>query len=137
MKLCPSNSTAEAFPNDESCKLPEIMSILSCSMMLLAECVSWRGTMVSWVTFVTSAKLESSVDQVWPFQKDMNELVPSDDLYRNKYVNGQYKDTRHHTYRPAAKILLALPLLTSTAVTGPESELLSPTAAQLVFENVY
>lgn len=58
MKLCPSNSTAEAFPNDESCKLPEIMSILSCSMMLLAECVFWRGTMVSWVTFVTSAKLE-------------------------------------------------------------------------------
>jgi hypothetical protein len=40
-------------------------------------------------------------------------------------------------YRPAAKILLALPLSTSTAVTGPGISELEPTAVQLMFENVY
>jgi hypothetical protein len=39
------------------------------------------------------------------------------------------------THLPAAKILLALPLSTSTAVTGPGNP--EPTAVQVAFEKTY
>ena len=57
------------------------------------------------------------LDQDNPFQNERNDDEPSTD-------------------RPAAKILLAFPLSTSTAVTGPGRPP-EPMAVQLVLENVY
>ena len=72
--------------------------------------------------------------QVVPFQKSKNDDDPSSDLVKSKI---DIVDIGTGTYRPAAKMLLAFPLSTSTAVTGPGTSELEPIASQLVFENVY
>lgn len=46
-------------------------------------------------------------------------------------------DMRIVAHRPAANMLLAFLLSTSTAVTGPRISELEPIASQLVFANVY
>ena len=48
IKLDPSKSAEDAPPKDESVKAPDIRSMRSDSMMPLAECVSCKGTIMSW-----------------------------------------------------------------------------------------
>lgn len=52
VKVEPSNSAADAFPNDESVSVPETIRTRSDSIMLLPSCVFCRGTMVNCATSV-------------------------------------------------------------------------------------
>jgi hypothetical protein len=72
--------------------------------------------------------------QVAPFQNSKNDEDPSVDLVR---VKMHEIDVWIATHRPAAKMLLAFPLSTSIAVTGPGTWEPEPIAVQLVFKNVY
>lgn len=54
----------------------------------------------------------------------------------NQFINNQ-DSTERPTYRPAAKMLDELPLLTSTAVTGPGIIVGSPMAVQLPLAKLY
>ena len=100
----PSKSAADAFPNAESEREPEIHSILSDSMILFVECVFCSGTMVNCATSVEpwNAEPAQSVSdltlsvqgghlptevQLWPFQKKRNVPVPSVVLSRTQLNN--------------------------------------------------
>lgn len=98
IKVTPSNKADEAFPKDGSDKSPDTMSIRSGSTTPLAECVSCKGTIVSWETAVSPWNVEPvkyvveyssrnekchvlpKGDHWTPFQNDKNADDPSVDL---------------------------------------------------------
>ena len=80
MKVCPSNSADDAFPNDESDSEPETSRIRSGSMIPFALWVSCKGTIANCDTFVAPWRVDPSEVHEAPFQKYKNDEVPSKDL---------------------------------------------------------
>ena len=74
-------------------------------------------------------------DQETPSQNIMKE-DESSPVLSTQFINDQ-DSTEFIAYRPAAKILDELPLLTSTAVTGPGIIVGSPMAVQVSLVKLY
>jgi len=133
MKSWPSNNTDDACPNDET-RLPDTNNIRSPSIIPCALCELCIGTIASWETAVVPPKVEPCDIQVWPFQATKKDDDPSTELYW--YKLSDCRQNRIHTHRPAAKMLLELPLSTVMAVMGPGRFEPLPIVLQVALLNV-
>lgn len=104
------------------------------------KCSSWleKPSLIQRSAFMQNQSTTDYVptsDQETPSQNIMKE-DESSPVLSTQFINDQ-DSTEFIAYRPAAKILDELPLLTSTAVTGPGIIVGSPMAVQVSLVKLY
>lgn len=77
IKLAPSKRAVDAFPNDESSSIPEIINIRSDSMMLLPVCVSCRGTIASCEIMVSFWSVEADGNHKNDYSLEFKSSIPN------------------------------------------------------------
>ena len=100
--------------------------------------LDWRAEPNSCVSLVASQSTGTNtpmLDHETPSQNITKDDDPS--LVLSTHSVNIWNTMAYFAYRPAAKILDELPLLTSTAVTGPGTVAGSPTALQVLLAKLY